>query len=354
MCRQFSSLDALLKEVIMKISIIVPIYKVEKYINQCVDSIISQTYEDIEIILVDDGSPDNCPAICDKYAKSDNRIRVIHKHNGGLISARKAGLKASTGKYVCFVDGDDWIELDMYKNIADSIENTEADCIITQFFFDYPNKPVKSEYKLNKKYYIRSEIEKEIFPTMLFDNQYYRFGIFPNCWSKVFKRELLEKHLPDTDERIRMGEDIAFTYPCLMECQSIAFVDKALYHYRINPESMTKAYDPDLQNIIYLPYYALMNKSRELGVDLSKQLPYYLLYLVNFVIRNEANENNPKSKAEKNAVLDGIINNKIVLENINQVNPSVLPSHTKLLLISIKKRSRFMLQNYIKLLRKFL
>lgn len=336
------------------ISIIVPIYKVEKFINQCVDSIISQTNKDIEIVLVDDGSPDNCPLICDEYAKNDARIKVVHKPNGGLISARKAGLKASSREYVCFVDGDDYIEPDMYEHIQNAIDKTNADCVITQFYYEYPNDPKKSDYKLDKELYNRKDIENEIFPTMLFDNQYYRFGIFPNCWTKVFKRELLEKHLLDTDERIRMGEDIAFTYACIMECQSIAFVDKALYHYRINPDSMTKAYDPILQDIIYLPYEALVKKSSELGVDLSAQLPYYLLYLINFVIRNEANKTNPKSKAEKNAILDEIVNNKQVSDAMKKINPALLPSHTKLLHIALSKRSRFLLQNYTKLLRKFL
>ncbi|MGN1123076.1 MAG: glycosyltransferase family 2 protein [Eubacterium sp.] len=336
------------------ISIIVPIYKVEKYIRQCVDSIISQTLKDIEIILVDDGSPDNCPSICDEYAGKDGRVRVVHKENGGLISARKAGLEASSGEYVCFVDGDDWIEPDMYEHISRSINETNADCVITQFYYEYPNNPTKSDYKLSKKLYSRAEIEEEIFPTMLFDNQYYRFGIYPNCWTKTFKRELLEKHLMDTDDRIRMGEDIAFTYPCLMECQTIAFIDRALYHYRINPESMTKAYDPDLQNIIYLPYEALVKKSAQLNVDLSGQLPYYLLYLVNFVIRNEANADNPKTKAEKNAVLDEIVDNDTVVSAMDKINALLLPSHTRILYLSIKKRSRFMLQKYIKLLRNFL
>lgn len=345
-------LDAFLGEAM--ISIIVPIYKVERFIRQCVESIINQTYRNLEIILVDDGSPDNCPSICDEYAGLDSRIKVVHKENDGLISARKAGLEASQGEYVCFVDGDDYIEPDMYEHIADAIENTNADCVITQFYYEYPDNPEKSDYKLSKPFYTRDEIENEIFPTMLFDNRYYHFGIFPNCWTKVFKRELLEKHLPGVDNRIRMGEDIAFTYPCIMECKSIAFVDKALYHYRINPESMTKAYDPDLQNIIYLPYDALVKKSKELDVDLSGQLPYYLLYLTNFLIRNEAYKNNPKSKAEKRAVLEGIVQNDEVVQAMDKINPSLLPSHTKLLYMSIKKRSVFMLRNYIKLLRNFL
>lgn len=336
------------------ISIIVPIYKVEKYIKQCVDSIIAQTYKDIEIILVDDGSPDNCPVICDEYAKQDSRVKVVHKANGGLISARKAGLQVSTGEYVCFVDGDDWIEADMYEHIAKSVDMTGADCIITQFYFEYPNNPQKSNYKLNRELYIRSEIEKEIFPTMLFDNQYYKFGIFPNCWTKVFKRELLEKHLMDTDDRIRMGEDIAFTYPCLMECQTIAFVDKALYHYRINPESMTKMYDDSLQDIYILPYETLLNKSKKLNVDLSNQLPYYLLYLVNFLVRNEASKKNLKSEVKNSLTVERIMNNCYIERSFRTIDFDLLPMHTKILCYAIIKKSEFLLKSYIKILEKIL
>ncbi len=332
------------------ISIIVPIYKVEKYIKKCVDSIISQSYKDIEIILVDDGSPDNCPAICDEYAKKDNRIKVIHKENGGLISARKAGLKESTGEYVCFVDGDDWIEPDMYEHIADAIKKYSCDCVITQFYFSFPDKELKSNYLLNKEYYTRNEIEKEIFPTMLFAGEYYQFGIYPCCWTKVFKRELLEKHLMDTDDRIRMGEDIAFTYPCLMECNSIAFIDKPLYHYRNNPSSMTNAYDSKLPDIYFLPYQTLADKSDELGVDLSSQLPYYLLYLVSFVVRNEAYVNNPKSIRERNTVLNEILNNQEVLYSAKKVEMIRFPIQAKFLVSFIKKRSRFLLKLYIKIL----
>ncbi len=336
------------------ISIIVPIYKVEKYLDECIKSIINQTYRDLEIILVDDGSPDNCPAICDKYAKQDSRIKVIHKENGGLVSARKAGLNEATAEYACFVDGDDWIEKDMYSLIAHEIAENHADCVITQFYFDYPGKAEKSEYKLNKPFYSRSEIENEIFPTMLFDNRYYRFGIYPCCCTKVFRRELLQKHLTQMDNRIRMGEDIAFTYPCLMESESLSFIDRPLYHYRLNPESMTNAYDPVLQEVILLPYYALVNKTGELKVDLSAQLPYYLLYLVNFVIRNEANVNNPKTKEQKAAIIDSLLNNDEIVGAMEHIDKSLLPAHTRLLCLSIKKRSRFMLQKYIKLLRNFL
>ena len=104
------------------ISVIVPIFGVENYLKRCVDSIIAQTYKELEIILVDDGSPDNCPKICDEYAISDSRVKVVHKQNGGLMSARQAGLRVANGEYVTFVDGDDWIEPDMYQKIHDSVK----------------------------------------------------------------------------------------------------------------------------------------------------------------------------------------------------------------------------------------
>ena len=96
-------------------SIIVAIYKVEKYLSQCIESILAQSYKNFELILVDDGSPDNCPVICDEYAKTDSRIKVVHKNNGGLVSARKAGIEIASGEYICFVDGDDFVQYDMLE-----------------------------------------------------------------------------------------------------------------------------------------------------------------------------------------------------------------------------------------------
>lgn len=175
------------------ISIIVPIYKVEKYINKCVDSILHQTYDELEIILVDDGSPDNCPAICDEYAKKDSRIQVIHKQNGGLINARKSGLEIAKGEYIGFVDGDDWIEPEMYELFAQQIKKYSPDMVISDFYYDSGTKPANSEQLFEREYYDKYALENEIYPHMLFSGTYYKFGINPCCWSKVYKKELLKK-----------------------------------------------------------------------------------------------------------------------------------------------------------------
>ena len=121
----------------MTISVIVPIYKVEAYLQQCVDSVLAQTYTDLDIVLVDDGSPDNCPAICDAYARKDARVQVVHKPNGGLMSARQAGLRVAKGDYVGFVDGDDWIEPDMYARFAAAIDRYAPDMALCEFYYAF-------------------------------------------------------------------------------------------------------------------------------------------------------------------------------------------------------------------------
>lgn len=339
---------------IMMISIIVPIYKVEKFINQCVDSILGQSYKDIEIILVDDGSPDNCPHICDKYAEEDSRIKVVHKKNGGLMSARQAGLRVASGEYVGFVDGDDWIESDMYESFADVIEKYHPDIVLCEFFYSFADKETPSEQKLKREFFTKQEIEQDIFPTMLFKTPYYRFGINPCCWSKVFKKELLESKLFHVTPKIKIGEDAAFTYPCILSAGSLAYIDKSLYHYRSNPDSMTNVYDESLENTIMLPYEILKAQFSASEYDFSKQLSYYLLYMINLVVRNEANPSCKKRTADKIKTLKAFTNNSDVVAAGKGVDSSLLPVHTKLVAKFLAWKNPYLLYLYSLLLRRFL
>ncbi len=337
------------------ISIIVPIYKVEKYLNNCIESIINQSYKDIEIILVDDGSPDNCPAICDEYAARDNRIKVIHKENGGLMSARQAGLKACEGEYVGFVDSDDWIDRDMYINFADSIEKYHPDLAFCEFYCVLADKNDESRQKAGKEFFTKSDMIKEIYPTLLFRPPYYNFGINPCCWSKVFKKDLLEKNLLKVTTDIRIGEDAAFTYPCILDAQSVAYIDKPLYYYRDNnPGSMTSSYDINLENTILIPYEILKEKFERVDYDFSSQLSYYLLYLVNFVVRNEASAANKKSFSEKVKTFKRFAKDIEITSRIKRLDYSPLPFHTKILAKSLSLKNPFFLYAYSMLLRRFL
>lgn len=337
------------------ISIIVPIYNVEKYINRCVDSIINQTYKNLEIILVDDGSPDNCPKICDDYENKDSRVSVIHKSNGGLMSARQAGLRAANGDYVGFVDGDDWIEPDMYEKLALSAEKYHSDLVFCEFLYAFPDKDVKSGQNPPKEYFTKQDLEKEIYPTMLFREPYYSFGVNPCCWSKLFKKELLESVLYNVTPKVKIGEDAAFTYPALLNAKSVSYVGEYLYHYRNNPEAMTKKYDSRMENYIFIPY-DILNEAfgKTKYAYLNNQLNFFLLFLVNGLLRNEASPDCNKSLKEKRQLLKRLVNNDALQTAIREMDCSVLPFHTRLIVKFLSMSNVTLLYLYTLILRIFL
>lgn len=243
----------------IKYSVVVPIYKVEKFLNKCVDSILSQSFEDFEVILVDDGSPDNCSIICDNYAKQDKRVRVIHKKNAGLVAARNTGIREARGEYICYVDGDDWIEKDLLDKVyRRGISTNKSDIIIygaKKVFDDHEEKIAVGP---TAGFYEKAKLASDVYPYMMYDNRkpFCTGLIFPVAWNKVFKRCLLLEHFCK-DERVRMGEDNAFVYECLYAANSITFIDDVLYCYnQLNSGSMLHTYDENrFQNNQWLTEY---------------------------------------------------------------------------------------------------
>lgn len=336
------------------ISVIVPIYKVEQYLKQCLDSLEAQTAENIEFILVDDGSPDSCPQICDEYAERDGRFKVVHKENGGLLSARKAGVRAALGEYIGFVDGDDWVEPETFANMQRALDEYSPDMVISDFLCDFGDRVEPSNQSFEEGLYTGERLESEIFSRMLFDGHFYRFGVNPNCWSKLVKRELIEKNLYPVDERIRMGEDAAFIYPCMLDARSIACIKTPTYHYRITGQSMSTAYDEKLKDIILLPYEQLKEKNELSRFDISSQLDYYLIYMTNFLIRNEAKKANTHSKSERREIVRRLVSNGDIRKAASAVEMSRLPLHTKLLTKVLGSGSVFLTMRYIDFLKIYL
>ncbi len=215
------------------ISIIVPIYNVEKYLKKCVESICNQTYQNLEIILVDDGSPDKCGEICDGYAKADKRIKVIHKKNGGLSSARNAGLDIAKGEYISFIDSDDYIASDFIEKLYLLCIKNDADiaeCGFTKF-----QDKIKIE-KLDEDIKIYTSKEMQ---TRMYSNNYVGTTV---VWNKLYKKYIYN------DLRFPIGkinEDEFCTYKALYNCnKNIVVTNKALYYYRYNPSSiMGKKFD---------------------------------------------------------------------------------------------------------------
>lgn len=241
------------------ISVIVPIYMIDRYIGICIESIMNQTYENLEIILVDDGSKDKCAAICDLYAKKDERIKVIHKENGGLVSARKAGLEASTGELIGYVDGDDWIEPTFYEKLYEEMVASDADIVCAGQSRDLFTKSVHFTNSLPVGVY-ENESLNHLLNNMISYGSFFRHGVFTYLWNKLFKREVLYKNQMNVDNRITVGEDAAVVYPVLCDCKRVCITEHALYHYRQREDSMLKQNDNldiEMLKLVYVYNYLI-------------------------------------------------------------------------------------------------
>lgn len=262
------------------LSIIVPVYNVEKYIRQCLDSILSQNFTDYEVILVDDGSTDKSGTICDEYASDNPSFQCIHKPNGGLPSARKCGYKASRGKYVAFVDSDDWIAPDMYSKLCHAARNTQADIVLCNYTAVMSDRAEVCTTPFMAGFYDKRRLKEEIYPYMIYSGTFYKYGISPNLWNKLFRRELLHDHLFHVPDAVTVGEDTLATYSCILEAASVFIMDEALYYYRSNADSMSRRAMPSgrlsenhqmfstLCDVIDLSAYPYMER----------QLDYYFVY----------------------------------------------------------------------------
>ena len=226
------------------ISVIVPVYNVEKYLEQCVDSILQQTITDLEVILVDDGSTDKSALICDEYQVRDTRIKVLHKQNGGLMSAWKAGVQMSKGDYIGFVDSDDWIDSDMYMTLYQTAVKSSADIVLCGWIREGKNKREKEPMYIESGKYDRDSLEKNIFPKMLSFGKMLERYISPNRVTKLFKRELLEKNFNYFDEKVSIGEDLITSFSCILDAKSIYMLAEYFpYHYRLNESSIMEKAD---------------------------------------------------------------------------------------------------------------
>lgn len=211
-----------------KISVIVPIYKVEKFLPKCVKSIRCQTYKNLEIILVDDGSPDNCPKLCEEYALMDDRIKVVHKENGGLSSARNAGLDVATGDYITFVDGDDYIEADMYECLYRTLTENECDISVCGLYNVYSHTTIKTSVADEIKVFDNDELMKAFYTTTL---------IHSSACNKLYKKELWEdKRFPPVVYR----EDEPIIYKVLASAKRCVHIGDAKYFYIIHANSIER------------------------------------------------------------------------------------------------------------------
>lgn len=228
------------------VSVIIPIYKVEQYLCKCIESVRNQTLHNIEIILVDDGSPDNCPAICDEFAQKDSRIRVIHKKNAGLGYARNSGLKASRGRWICFVDSDDCIEPETL-NISVAIgEQSKADQVRFLFnVFYHDDELLLGNISVDYSCIILDKFPDKTYPmlseiTHVLDYMKTKIRSAASAWSAIYRKDIiLENNICFPSERDLISEDYIFNLDYAASCGAIAYTSNQFYHYRMNPHSLT-------------------------------------------------------------------------------------------------------------------
>ncbi|AGK95887.1 glycosyltransferase family 2 protein [Clostridium pasteurianum] len=216
-----------------KISIIVPIYNVEKYLEKCLDSILGQAFKDFELILVDDGSPDNCGSICDRYLKLDSRIKVIHKENGGLSSARNAGLDIAVGEYIGFVDSDDWVDANMYTRLYSIAKETDADIVQCRFKKSYDEKI--NNIKTNTNKFELIDKFKALNNLIAYGEMHVQMVV---AWNKLYRKSLFnEIRFPNG----KIHEDEFTTYKLLYKSNKVALTENELYYYRQTSNSIMNA-----------------------------------------------------------------------------------------------------------------
>lgn len=233
------------------VTVVVPVFKTELYLDQCVQSILSQTYPALEVLLIDDGSPDKCPALCDAYAAQDERIRVIHKKNGGLSSAREAGIQNASGDYIMVVDSDDWIDPATVASCVENAQQNSADCVIFGYLREYPGKSIPnplfnddfsfdnnlSEEKVHRR--IVGLVGEELREPQKIDS-------LSSVCMKLYRADIAQRGRIVSERVVGTSEDTIFNLYALDGCR-ISYINRCFYHYRkTNAQSITTAHKADL------------------------------------------------------------------------------------------------------------
>lgn len=266
------------------LSVIVPVYNVEEYLADCIESLIHQTYDQLELILVDDGSTDKGGLICDKYQNKDDRVKVIHKSNGGLVSARKAGMKAARGKYISFVDSDDWLELTMYEELMGPMLSEDLDMISSGEIREYAGGSYIYHDKLKPGIYEGDGLHRHVLKQFISTDNFFEMNISMKVTNKIFKYNQLFKCIEEIPNEISIGEDAACICPFVFQARKIAISEKAYYHYRLRGDSiMGRAGAEDKDKIGKLSSYLLnipLNLTKEMREQYEVQIKFLAMFFM--------------------------------------------------------------------------
>ncbi len=276
------------------VSVIIPVYNIAKYLDDCMNSVLSQTFSDLEIILVDDGSTDGVsPGMCDEYAKKDGRVKVIHKENGGLMSAWIAGLVESASNYISFVDSDDWVDTDMIEKLFRNTDSSfaESEIIAGDYIVEKAGERRKETQGLEAGVYMKEALD-QVREHILGDE--IRPMTMSRCM-KLISRKLLLENLKYCDPTIAMGEDVNIMLPCLCDCKRLYIMENAhFYHYRLVSDSISHGYNPKLLSNIELTDKTFREILHDKGIESAdRQMDREFVLLLLVVMKNELRYKKP-------------------------------------------------------------
>lgn len=333
-----------------KASIIVPIYKVECYLRQCIESLLAQTLFEIEIILVDDGSPDRCGIICDEYAQRDERIRVLHKKNQGLLAARISGVELAQAKYIGFVDGDDFVKPEMYEVLwKEAIScNAQVVCCSEILYWDNGTSK-KSKGLVLKGRFEKERLVKEFYPNFFYDRTRKSQGsVPPAVWNKLFEKDLLKNCYRNIDSTITIGEDMIVSYNCLLQAQCVAILtNEYLYYYRQRSNSMIQSYWPHYIDNMKKQIFALENISccHEAIPYVKEAIERYTAASFVIALQNEWNAPTKAQRARIGTMLAQLHSDPFWRKYLNQKEKNVFDSNfDELLYYAIRKKKTILIQ----------
>lgn len=331
----------------IKLSIIIPCYGVEKYLDRCMKTIVNQTIKDIEIILVDDGSPDKVPQLCDEWAKKDSRIRVIHKQNGGLGFARNSGLDVATGEYVAFVDSDDYVDSSMYETLWNEARASNADVVFCGFKTEQRNGIWKDSNEVSSRTEWKNEDVRNFMLDMIACAPYVkeerRFQM--SVWHSIYRRSIIEdNNIRFHSEREVVSEDIPFQVDFLTKAKKVVYLPQTFYFYCLNGTSLTATFRPEKYERFKVLRYCLLKKvGKTDGASLRVNrlfVGYVRSFLSNLLL---------SKGVEKLHVIDNVVNDCIWNE-IRKEYPSIyLPVHARIIYEQIINKRRLFLFISIKL-----
>lgn len=328
------------------ISIIVPAYNVELFIEDCVDSILKQSYSNWELILVDDGSSDKTPVLCDQYAAKDKRIKVVHKPNGGLVSARNAGYESASGDWVMYLDGDDWLEYSTCEELIKKIEKYNPEIIFWNTLQNLNGKSIKGklEWKCEEpeKLYLNAECQNLTYNTLVYSS-----GI-ATAYSKLLRRDFIEQYQLWHNPKLRQGaEGIEFSLRVFNSAQKAVFVNQYLTHYRYNENSISKRVDEKNTGYIadcFNEMYKYIKKQSEKDLLLSAFYQRILYVIIAIGFSTYFHPNNKESFFQKAKKYHRAIQNTAVFaEALANGDASKLDKFRKITIGIIKLRCYFLL-----------